>query len=267
MRALVLIGGLAVLLGGCPTPTTPNAGDAGGSADAQPGDSGNQTPPRPADVNGDSQSTAPPAGGLIAPIPAQNPGDGSPGNPDAGSGTNPPNDTPPPSGGDALSISGRYTGDLNRVETGKIISDTGVLPSVRDDVTFLDIEFDPSRLPIALSLPSFLSVFPDLSLDLRQAGETVTKSGTGSSGDYTVTVTVREAAYTDTTARVVLDITLSTSGGAVTYDGSGVQTIQANIGSDGLTYTSLTEYDVRTNVALINRIMQIFDDQGVLPRQ
>lgn len=144
-------------------------------------------------------------------------------------------------GGDTTkAITGRWSGTIDCTSTQSL---GGAPTTPRTSTTDVAIEFDAAGLPTALTVIGF-SNSPNMTVTIRNTGQSQTVTNTVRDVVGTYVVTVRSATYTSTTARVTLDIVYSSTNGPATSEGTGVQVIEATVNGDVLGYKASVEYDV-----------------------
>lgn len=221
------------MIAGCPT--SPNLdgnddGTPGGSADVN-------------DDNGDSSGDADDGG---SPADDSQDDGGAPDDQADDSGADDGGDDADDSGGAVTPLfTGSYSGQWER--TGQ--ESLGGTPAPEEQWTTQEtITFGADGIPTAFIVPGYRQTQGgiDFIAQVKQVGDTVTLNDSADEMDYTLTVTVAQADYGETTAHIVLNLVHHGEGAneALTQDGTGVQEIDYSLQGGQLEYVSTTTYDV-----------------------
>jgi len=141
------------------------------------------------------------------------------------------------------------------------------------------IAFDQSGMPTAFLVPRYMQAEGDefFVAEVSQVGDSVSLTRTLDDGfEVTLDVTVALATYTETDARVVLnlqhhgDYGVDGNGDPVkpfsTQDGTGIEVIEYSLAGDQLTYYSQTTYEVAFINANIETTWQLTCEGTLLPQ-
>jgi hypothetical protein len=145
-----------------------------------------------------------------------------------------------PDNGGQTTLTGTYSGEIACTQSESLQGAPG--PERQTTRTF-SVTFGGNGLATGFIVPGYshgLEFFAAVS----QAGGTVTLNE--SSGNYqaTLIVTVASATYTATGGRVILSLDYEGQEVNLTEEGTGVQTVEFELGGSALTYSSLTSYEV-----------------------
>ena len=178
-----------------------------------------------------------------------------------GNGDGDANDTTP------TTIAGTWSGTLSCTRTFSYPNIPGdPVPGTRDLTITFNSEYVPSSLPIW----GF-----NLAFD-----QTTTKNANGESETFnfdannppgrevTLEVTLTEVAYTESSARVVMNLQHSAESEELTEQGTGTMTIQATLNGDSLTFSAVAEYAVTQTTELGSfQATEIISCTGTLTKQ
>ena len=171
-------------------------------------------------------------------------------------------------GADANALDGTYAGVVTRTKTEQVGEQVSQLPPSEARV---QVQFDATGRPLATPIPGPTG-FPELSPELTEAGQSVTLEGqddpTADPAEdfWTVTLTVREAAYAEGAAHLIIDMTYESRRGALRTRGAGAHVLDVLATADGASYEATTEYDSRWSVAsgLNVNVGETYADDGEL---
>ncbi len=154
------------------------------------------------------------------------------------------NDTTP------TTIDGTWSGTLDCTRTFSYPSQPGTpLPCPRE----LAITFNSEYVPTSLPVWGFYFAF-DQTTQKNAQGESETFSFEANSPyrDVTLTVTIIEATYNESSANVVMNLEYSATSSqlALTEQGTGTMTIEATIDGNSLNFSGIAQYNItQTNAA------------------
>ncbi len=224
MRLLLLILALTLLIpGGCPAPTTACDGDAAAAAIDTDGDG---TPDCDDGCPDDPAKTSPGSCGCGL-SEADSDGD---------------------SLADCLDLTGTWQGQLTCTRTESLGSTTGT--PVSETVTF-EITFGDDGAPAAVTILGFTGA-PDQVAALNAVGESATQDSANGSLTVNQTATITSRTATGTRIEIGISIDYQATGGVLSQEGSGTQTIVAEVSGGVLTYTAEADYSVEQSSGPIN---------------
>ncbi len=250
LRPFILIASLtlsALLLpAGCPT--DPSGGDNSNSAANENGSSGN--------ANGSANENENGGGGSGNENGADNSNGGGASNENGGGGTNENSNSSGNSNenGDNTpgpSIVAAWSGSLACERTQALSGGTPGNPTTSSQA--LAITFGSDNKPTSIVILGYSS-FPDQTVTLKNAGDTVTNNISASNYSGTMKMTIASVDYRSDRCEIVVDIVLQTTASAngATQNGTGQQTISARTVGDGLEYSAESEYAVLLQTGGIN---------------
>jgi len=147
-----------------------------------------------------------------------------------------------------ITISGTWSGTLSCTSTQTLSGSPTITQSSQRSFT---ITFNAEGVPTSLPVWGFTNA-PDQSATISAVGESQTFNFTAADRDTTITVTITEATYTGSSARVVMSLQYSATGGALTQQGTGTVTITATVSGDALTFNAVADYDVTQTAGSIS---------------
>jgi hypothetical protein len=150
----------------------------------------------------------------------------------------PPVDPGTPPG--TVTIDGTWSGTLACTSTETLAGSPTITRSSERSFT---ITFDADGVPTSLPVWGFSNA-PDQTATISAVGESQTFNFTAADRDTTVIVTITEATYAGSSARVVMSLQYSATGGALTQQGTGTMTITATVSGDAMTFSATADYDV-----------------------
>ncbi len=166
-------------------------------------------------------------------------------------------------GGSSALLAGTFAGSIV-VTSIQNVGDTFTDPA--DENHTVQFQFDDAGVALAIPILGFVSA-PDAVATVNQVGESETLPLTISGGSATLDVTVTEATYTTTTARIVYDLFFDETLGNLAQSGPGTQTVEVSVDGDTLTVTIATDYDVNITAPVSLDTGEQLDSTGSLPRQ
>lgn len=145
-------------------------------------------------------------------------------------------------------LSGSWSGTLSCEVTQSL---EGVEANPTQTTRQLSIAFNDSSVPSSLLIPGFTSA-PDQTVSITQVGESQTVTSTSGDLSITAVVTVSQASYAATSARIVLSIQYTAQGGGLSQTGTATQTIQVSVSGADLSYSATTTYTIVQAAGLIS---------------
>lgn len=147
---------------------------------------------------------------------------------------------PSPGGGGTSQLIGTWSGTLTRTTTQSL---SGVAGAPRDSEQEFSVTFDENGRISEVTVWGF-SGADDVVMQIQRTGDSDVVNQTEGEKLTSVTATVRSAAYTTTSARLVIDIEYQSSQGSLTQEGTAVLDITARLTDAGLSYSADADYDV-----------------------
>jgi hypothetical protein len=142
-------------------------------------------------------------------------------------------------------FTGTYSGQWDRTGQESLSGTPGPEEQWTTEET---ITFGADGIPTAFIVPGYRQTEGgiDFIAEVKQVGDTVTLDASADGMDYTLTITVAQADYGETSAHIILNLVHHGEGAndALTQDGTGVQEIEYDLQDGQLEYTSTTAYDV-----------------------
>lgn len=147
---------------------------------------------------------------------------------------------PTPGGGGTSQLIGTWSGTLDCTTTQSL---GGVDGAPRDSEEEFTITFDDGGRPEEVTIWGF-SGADNVVVQVQRTGDSDVVTQNEGERLTSVTATVRSAAYTTTTARLIIDIEYQSSEGSLNQEGTAVLDITARLTDAGLSYTADIEYDI-----------------------
>lgn len=147
-----------------------------------------------------------------------------------------------------VTIDGTWGGTLSCTSTQSLNGVAGVPVQGTRDLT---ITFDANGVPTGLPIWGFVGADTQ-TVTISLVGQSTTVDFTSNSRDISLVVTVTEATYSGGSARVVLDVQYSSTGGALVQDGDATVTINASASGNQLTFSATAVYAVTQTAGSIS---------------
>jgi hypothetical protein len=164
-------------------------------------------------------------------------------------------------------IAGTWSGTLSCTTTFSYPALPGEpLPHTRD----LTLTFSSEFLPTSLPIWGFNLAFDQRTTKSAEGElETFTFDANNPPGrEVTLIATITEATYSESGARVVIDLHHSAESDELTEQGTGTMTIEAAVADDTLTFSGVAEYVVtQTTAQATLEATETIDCSGTLTRQ
>ena len=149
--------------------------------------------------------------------------------------------TTPPGPGNPADLAGTWRGDVTCTRTESLGSVSG---NPNSETVSFEITFDDNGIPTELTILGFAGA-PDQVAQISAIGENASQNAANGALVVDQTATVTSTSITSTEATFGISIDYAATGGVLSQDGTGTQTITATVSGDTLTYEANADYSVQ----------------------